>query len=44
MPISTNIIKDAIYKELSRNGKIFMLYNSVEKIDKKLDEINKLLT
>ena len=43
MPISTNIIKDAIYKELSRNGQIFMLYNSVEKIDNKLDEIKKLV-
>ena len=43
MPESTNIIKDAIYKELSRNGQVFMLYNSVEKIDNKLEEIHKLV-
>lgn len=43
MPESINIIKDAIYKELSRNGQVFMLYNSVEKIDSKLDEIKKLV-
>ena len=43
MPESVNIIKDAIYKELSRNGQIFMLYNSVEKIDSKLEEISKLV-
>ena len=38
MPESVNIIKDAIYKELSRNGQVFMLYNSVEKIDNKLED------
>lgn len=43
MPESINIIKDAIYKELSRGGQVFMLYNSVEKIDNKLDEIGKLV-
>ena len=43
MPESVNIIKDAIYKELSRNGQVFMLYNSVEKIDNKLEEIHKLV-
>lgn len=43
MPESNNIIKDAIYKELSRNGQVFMLYNSVEKIDNKLEEIHKLV-
>ena len=42
MPESVNIIKDAIYKELSRNGQVFMLYNS-EKIDNKLEEIHKLV-
>lgn len=43
MPQSNNIIKDAIYKELSRDGQVFMLYNSVEKIDSKLKEISKLV-
>ena len=27
------IIKDAIYKELSRNGQVFILYNRVQSID-----------
>ena len=43
MPENKNIIKDAIYKELSREGQVFMLYNSVERLDSKLDEIQKLV-
>lgn len=43
MSENKNIIKDAIYKELSRDGQIFMLYNSVEKIEDKLYEIKKLV-
>ena len=43
MPESSSIIKDAIYKELSRDGQVFMLYNSVEKIDSKLSEIEELV-
>jgi len=43
MPENKNIIKDAIYKELSRAGQVFMLYNSVEKIDSKLSEIKALV-
>ncbi len=43
MPESNNIIKDAIYKELSRGGQIFLLYNRIEKIDSKLDEIRRLV-
>ena len=37
------LIKDAIYKELSRNGQVFFLYNSVEKIESKVNEISKLV-
>ena len=37
------IIKDAIYKELSRNGQIFLLYNRVENIEKKVYEIKSLV-
>ncbi len=37
------LIKDAIYKELSRKGQIFILYNSVEKIESKLIEIQNLV-
>ena len=43
MPENKNIIKDAIYKELSREGQVFMLYNSVERLDSKLDEIQRLV-
>jgi len=37
------IIKDAIYKEMSRNGQVFLLYNRVENIDKKVYEIQNLV-
>ena len=37
------IIKDAIYKEMSRNGQVFLLYNSVENIEKKVYEIQSLV-
>ncbi len=37
------IIKDAIYKELSRNGQIFILYNKVATIESKLNELHKLV-
>ena len=37
------IIKDAIYKELSRNGQVFLLYNRVEDIEKKANEIQSLV-
>ena len=36
------VMKDAIYKELSRKGQIFILYNRVESIEKKMLEIAKL--
>ena len=37
------IIKDAIYKELSRGGQVFILYNSVENMDAKLSELRSLI-
>lgn len=37
------LIKDAIIKELSRNGQVFILYNSVEKIESKLVELSNLV-
>ena len=37
------LIKDAIYKELSRGGQTFVLFNSVEKIDAKVHEIKTLI-
>ena len=38
-----NVIKDALYKELSRNGQAFVLYNHVDDIEKKMIELNKLV-
>ena len=40
---SNMVIKDAIYKELSRNGQVFMLFNNVAKIQDKVLEIKKLV-
>ena len=37
------VIKDAIYKELSRGGQVFVLFNNVEKIQDKVVEIGKLV-
>lgn len=37
------LIKDAIYKELSRNGQIFILYNRVDSIEKYAYHIKELI-
>jgi len=37
------IIKDAIYKEMSRGGQVFILYNRVETIEDKLHQIQQLV-
>lgn len=37
------IIRDAIYKELSRNGQIYILFNKVENIERKVNEIKNLV-
>ncbi len=37
------LVKDAIYKELSRQGQVFILYNSVENIEKKVNELQALV-
>lgn len=49
-PVSTyvlkennTIIKDSIYKEISRGGQVFILYNYVESISSKMREIQKLV-
>lgn len=38
-----NIIKDALYKELSRDGQAFILYNHVDDILRKVREIKELV-
>ena len=37
------IVKDAIYKELSRNGQVFILYNRVEDMESKKAELESLV-
>ena len=43
MEENNQIIKDAVYKELSRDGQIFILYNRVETIEMKEAQIQKLI-
>lgn len=40
---NSQIIKDAIYKELSRNGQVFILYNRIDNIMSKSAEISQLV-
>ena len=40
---NNNIIKEAIYKELSRKGQVFVLYNRIDGIESKALEINNLV-
>lgn len=40
---SDQIIKEAIYKEMSRGGQIFILFNRVEHIESKMFEIQKIV-
>ena len=37
------VIKDAIYKELSRNGQVFLLYNHIDNMPSKVEEIKSLV-
>ena len=37
------VVKEAITKELERNGQVFYIYNRVDTIQKKADEISKLV-
>ena len=43
LPINNEIIKQAIYKELSRNGQVFILYNRIDSMERKAEEIKKLV-
>ncbi|MDD2180842.1 MAG: transcription-repair coupling factor [Bacilli bacterium] len=43
MAYNNQIIKDAIYKEKSRNGQIFILYNNIENMYQKEIELKNLL-
>ena len=37
------VIKDAIYKELSRNGQVFILFNDIKNMEAKYNEIKSLV-
>jgi len=37
------LVKDAIYKELARNGQIFILYNKIDGLDQLVDKIKLLV-
>ena len=37
------IIRDAIYKEMSRGGQVFILYNNVQNIERKVNKIQTLV-
>ena len=37
------IVKDAIYKELSRNGQVYILYNDIKNIESKVKQIKQLV-
>ncbi len=37
------LIKDAVYKEISRNGQIYFLYNDVKNIESKVTSLKKLI-
>ncbi len=43
MEESNLVIRDAIYKELSRDGQVFILYNNVQKSQEKVREIMSLV-
>ena len=40
---NNQIIKDAVYKEISRNGQVFILYNRIEDMNVKVQEISRLI-
>ncbi len=40
---NSQIIKDAIYKEMARKGQIFLLYNHIDNMESKVHEISKLV-
>ena len=43
LPVNKILIKEAINKELARNGQVFVLYNHVSDIDDKVTEISNLV-
>lgn len=40
---NSQIIKDAIYKEMARKGQVFLLYNHIDNMESKVNEISRLV-
>ena len=40
---SDNIVRDAVYKELGRDGQVFILYNFIESIEDVADKLKRLI-
>ena len=40
---NNQVIKDAIYKEMARNGQVFLLYNHIDNMELKVQEISRLV-
>lgn len=40
---NSQIIKDAIYKEMARKGQVFLLYNHIDNMESKVHEISRLV-
>ena len=40
---SNQIIKESVYKELSRDGQVFILFNHVVEMERKINEISKII-
>ena len=40
---NNHVIKDAIYKELSRDGQVYILCNCIESFEEKIDELTRLI-
>lgn len=43
LPENEILLKDALYKELSRNGQVFVLFNNVKEIENKVSKIKLLV-
>ena len=40
---NNQVIKDAVYKEMARNGQVFLLYNHIDNMELKVQEISRLV-
>lgn len=43
LPFNKSVVRDAIYKELSRKGQVFILYNKIDSIELEVSRIKELV-